>query len=192
MSNSSLVRALLVLIGTTVFEVGGLIGWIILDSQGQVGLGLPFLYVALVLERLVVSGIPQNRHDWLLALGSSWIEYAAWGLWFVLIKFVGLHPIAIFTLVLFPGLHIQHAFVSSQSINRQFSDLVQHPGFLAFSLIEAVGGGLWLAILLDPSLLPIPAHAIIIVAITIEHIVQGVVLNSINQEGVADQIAAAS
>lgn len=189
MSNTLVVRAVLMLIGTTVFEVVGLIGWFELDARGLAGIGLPFLYVALVLERLVITGIPTSRKDWLIVLGSSWIEYAAWALWFVLIQEKGLAPIAIFILVLLPGLHIQHAFVSSQTMPSSFTDLVQHPGFIAFSAIEAIGGGLWLAAFTDPTLLPIPAHAIIIIAITLEHIAQGAVLNSINQEGAVAQMA---
>ena len=50
-------------------------------------------------------------------------------------------------------------------------------------MIESVGGVLWLAALNNSAGNTIPAHLIIIVAITIEHIVQGVVLNAINQEG---------
>lgn len=189
MSNTLVVRALLMLLGTTVFEVVGLIGWFELDAQGLAGVGLPFLYGALVLERLVISGLPKNTKDWLIVLGTAWIEYAAWALWFVLIMEKGLAPIAIFILVLLPGLHIQHAFVSSQSMERSFTDLVQHPGFILFSAIEAIGGGLWLATFNDPTALPIPAHLIIIVAITAEHIVQGLVLNAINQEGAVTQMA---
>lgn len=191
MSNTLVVRALLMLVGTTVFEVVGLIGWFELDAQGLAGIGLPFLYGALVLERLVVTGIPKNVRDWLVVLGSAWIEYAAWALWFVLIREKGLAPAAIFTLVLFPGLHIQHSFVSSQSMGRSFTEFVQNPGFVLFSFIEAVGGALWLAVFTDPSLLPIPAHLIIIIAITVEHVVQGFVLNSINQEGAVAQMAQA-
>jgi len=58
--NSQLSRILFILIGTTLFEVAGLIAWIEFDARGQSGLGLIILFIGLVLERLVVFGIPKT------------------------------------------------------------------------------------------------------------------------------------
>lgn len=185
-------RALLLLIGTTGFEVAGLILWVELDARAMSGIGLIVLFIALVLERLVITGIPRKLNTWFLILGSSWWEYAAWALWFTLILSKGLSPIGVFLLVLLPGLHFQHCFLISVSVNKSFGELVRHPGFIIFSLIEAIGGGLWLAAFTGTSIANIPAHLIILIAITIEHIVQGVVLNSINQEGQLAQMSRAS
>jgi len=181
---------LVTLIGTTGFEVVGLILWFEFDRHGIPG-GLIVLFIGLVLERLVVIGIPSTLDVWLGVIGSSWWEYAAWALWFILIGSRGAGPIEVFALVLFPGLHFQHAFGVSLKLNKSFSELVRHPGFIAFSLIEAVGGGIWLAFLTSqaPSLLP---HLIIVVVITVEHIVQGVVLNAINDEGRLKQMSMAN
>jgi len=185
---SSRVRNILKLLGTTGFEVAGLILWLQLDARSQSGLGLIILFIGLVLERVVVVGFSRKLDDWLAILGSSWWEYAAWGLWFTLIA-KGHSPIGVFALVLLPGLHFQHAFLVSVKINRTFGELVRHKGFILFSLIEAVGGGLWLAALTGGTLPRSQAHLIIIIAITIEHIVQGIVLNSINKQGILKQVS---
>ncbi len=185
---SSRVRNILKLVGTTGFEVAGLILWLHLDARSQSGLGLIILFIGLVLERVVVVGFSRKVDDWLAILGSSWWEYAAWGLWFTLIA-KGASPIGVFALVLLPGLHFQHAFLVSVKINRTFGELVRHKGFILFSLIEAVGGGLWLAALTGGTLPRSQAHLIIIIAITIEHIVQGIVLNSINKQGILKQVS---
>ncbi len=181
---------LVTLIGTTGFEVAGLILWFEFDRHGMPG-GLIILFIGLVLERLVITGIPNSLDVWLGVIGSAWWEYAAWALWFALIQSRGAGSIEVFALVLLPGLHFQHAFVVSLRGDKSFSQLARHPGFIAFSLIEAVGGGIWLALLTSqsPSLLP---HLILIAVVTIEHIVQGWVLNAINDEGRLKQMSAAS
>lgn len=181
---------LVTLIGTTGFEVAGLILWLELDRRGIPG-GLIVLFIGLVLERLVIVGLSKSLDEWLGVIGSAWWEYAAWALWFVLIQSRGAGPIEVFALVLLPGLHFQHAFVVSLRGDKSFSQLARHPGFILFSLIEAVGGGIWLALFTSqsPSLLP---HIIIVAIVTIEHIVQGIVLNSINDEGRLKQMSAAS
>lgn len=192
-SSSPIVRALIMLVGATGFEVAGLILWFQLDANDLAGVGLIGLFIALVLERLVViMRIPRELDEWIKILGSSWWEYAAWALWFTLIQAKDSEPILPFLLVLLPGLHFQHAFLVSINVNRTFSELVRHPGFIIFSLIEAIGGGLWLAAFKDPDIGDIPAHLIIVVAITIEHIVQGIVLDRINKEGKATQVALAN
>ncbi len=189
-----LLKALLVLIGTTGFEAAGLILWVELDARDMAGIGLIILFIGLVLERLVISGLPKNLSEWIITISTSWFEYAAWALWFTLIRSKALDPIAVFALVLLPGLHFQHALISSSKpdLNRTFSDLVQHTGFILFALIEAIGGALWLAVLTNPAIIPIPAHLILIIAITLEHIVQAFVLDRINNEGKLAQVAKAS
>ena len=190
-SSSPLTRELLMLIGTTAFEVAGLIIWFEFDARAMSGLGLIILFIGLVLERLVITGIPRRLDDWLPILGSAWWEYAAWALWFTLIQSKGLPTIGVFALVLFPGLHFQHAFSISVKGDRTFGQLIRHGGFILFALIESVGGVLWLAALNSSAGNTIPAHLIIIIAITIEHIVQGIVLNAINQEGRLSQMSEA-
>jgi len=186
--SNPLVKATLIVVGTTGFEAAGLILWLELDARSMSGLGLIILFIGLVLERLVVTGLPRKVDDWLAILGSSWWEYAAWALWFTLID-KGLDPIGVFALVLLPGLHFQHAFLVSVKIDKTFSELVRHGGFIIFSLIEAIGGGLWLAAFTSTTPPNIQVHLIIIIAITIEHIVQGVVLNAINKEGTLKQMS---
>jgi len=186
--SNPLVKGILKLVGTTGFEVAGLIVWLQLDARSKSGLGLIILFIGLVLERLVVVGFSRKLDDWLAILGSSWWEYAAWGLWFTLIA-KGLSPIGVFALVLLPGLHFQHAFLVSIKLDKTFSELVRHKGFILFGLIEAVGGALWLSALRSGTPPVIPAHLIIIIAITIEHIVQGIVLNAINKQGILKQVS---
>jgi hypothetical protein len=185
-------KALLTLIGTTVFEVAGLVIWFELDRRNNPGLGLLILFFGLVLERLVVTGFPNKLSGWALLIGSSWWEYAAWGLWLTLITKVGLPPFWIFALVLFPGLHFQHAFLISVSTNKTYGELALHPGFILFSLIEAIGGALWLVLLTNTVDSPVLPHLFIFGVIAVEHFVQGVVLNSINQEGQLAQVAQAN
>lgn len=187
-----MIRLLLMLIGTTGFEAAGLIIWFELHEDGRGGLGLIILFTGLVLERLVISGIPRAIDKWLVILGSAWWEYAAWALWFTLIQTVGFSPILVFALVLLPGLHFQHSFIISVSVDRTFGKLAQHPGFIIFSLIEAIGGGIWLAALTDSNTEIVIAHLIIIIAITIEHLVQGFVINMLNQEGTLSQVGGAN
>jgi hypothetical protein len=188
---SPLARSILMLIGTTAFEVAGLIIWVVLDAQNMTGLGLILLFVGLVLERLVIVGIPRRVNDTLIVLGSAWWEYAAWALWFTLIQKVGLNPVTVLVLVLFPGLHFQHAFAVAVKDSKSFGELARHRGFILFGLIEAVGGALWLLALTSSGGNTIPAHLIIIIAVTIEHIVQGIVMNAINQEGKITQMSVA-
>jgi len=191
-ASSSVLRAILILIGTTGFEVAGLILWFEFDLRGSPGLGLLILFFGLVLERLVVTGIPRELEVWLIIIGSSVWEYAAWALWFTLIQTRGLNPFAIFALVLLPGLHFQHAFLSSIKLEKSFGELSRNVGFIIFGLIEAIGGGLWLALLSGSPTSTIPAHLLIIIAITIEHIVQGVVLDGINNKGTLRQMSRAN
>jgi hypothetical protein len=185
---SSPLGGILKLIGTTGFEVAGLIIWLELDARSQPGLGLIILFIALILERLVVTGFPRKVDEWLAIIGSSWWEYAAWGLWFTLIA-AGRDPLGVFALVLLPGLHFQHAFLVSVKIGKTFGELVRHKGFILFGAIEAVGGALWLAAFTSSTPPAIPAHLIILLAITIEHIIQGVVLNTIYKPGVLKQVS---
>jgi hypothetical protein len=179
----------LTLIASTGFEVAGLILWFEFDRRG-IPAGLVVMFLGFVLERIVVIGIPDKLDVWLGVIGSSWWEYAVWALWFILIQNRGAGPIEVFVLVFFPGIHFQHAFGASMKFNRLFPELVRNPGFITFSLIEAIGGGLWLALFVSQpsSLLP---HLIIIITITIEHIVQGFVLGSLNKVPTSTQLAAA-
>jgi hypothetical protein len=186
-----LTRSILMLIGTTAFEVAGLIIWVEFDARNMTGFGLILLFIGLVLERLVIIGIPRRLEDTLMVVGSAWWEYAAWALWFTLVQKVGLNPISVLALVLFPGLHFQHAFAVSVKDGKSFSELARHGGFILFGLIEAIGGALWLVALSNSTGNTIPAHLIIIIAITIEHIVQGIVMNSINHEGKVTQMSVA-
>ena len=181
---------LLTLIGSTGFEVAGLILWFEFDRH-NIPAGLVIMFIGFVLERIWVIGMPDKLDVWLGVIGSSWWEYAVWALWFILIQNRGAGPIEVFVLVFFPGIHFQHCFGASMKFNRTFSELVRNPGFIVFSLIEAIGGGIWLALFVSqsPSLLP---HLVIVVTITIEHIVQGFVLGSLNNVPKSTQMAAAN
>jgi len=59
-------------------------------------------------------------------------------------------------------------------------------------LIEAVGGAIWLIALQSSDISNITAHAIIVIAILIEHLVQGYVLNQINDQGTLAQVSRAN
>jgi hypothetical protein len=185
-------RILFVLIGTTVFEVAGLVTWMEFDARARTG-GLLILFAGLVLERLVVTGIPKSdakssaADTWLTILGSAWWEYAAWALWLKLIQ-AGAGPIGVLILVLFAGLHGQHCFNASFRVSRTFGQLVRHPGIILFSLIEAGGGAIWLALFSGSAVSNTVAHLVIGLAILIEHIVQGLVMNTINQQGRMSQM----
>ena len=58
--SSPLARSILMLIGTTAFEVAGLIIWVEFDARNMTGFGLILLFIGLVLERLVIVGIPRR------------------------------------------------------------------------------------------------------------------------------------
>lgn len=199
-STNNVVRAILLLILTTFFEVAGLIIWVEADFQGKLGLGLIILYIGLVLERLSVVLVLNPANEWLgkiweqaiNILASSWWEYAAWALWFVLIQFLHVDSIGVFLLVLLPGLHFQHAFLIALDSGKSYTELVLNPGFIVFSLIEAIGGALWLAALNSTDISRLNAHLIILIAITIEHIAQGIVLNFLNKQGISIQMSRAN
>ena len=195
-----IIQLLLLLILTTGFEVGGLVIGIELGLQGMLGQGLVVLYLGLVLERVAVLIVQRPLHEWLdklreqaiRILASSWWEFAAWALWFVLIQFLGVDSTGVFLLVLLPGLHFQHAFLIAVDTGKNYTQLVFYPGFILFTAIEAVGGLLWLLALNSADISNLNAHLILLVAITIEHIAQGIVLNSLNQQGVLTQIGKAT
>jgi hypothetical protein len=190
-TGSSLGRALLFLIGTTGFEVAGLVLWLELDAQAMPSLALLFLFIGLVLERFVVKGIPHQIEDWIGIVATSSWEHAVWVVWLVLIQ-KGVNPILVLALLLLPGLHFQHAFLTSFKSDKSFSELVRNPGFIFFSLVETVGAGLWLAAFTNPAVPRVTAHLIILAAIAIEHFLQGLVLDSLNHQGKLKQMGAAN
>lgn len=181
---------ILTLIGTTGFEVAGLILWFEFDRH-HIPAGLVVMFIGFVIERIIVIGIPNKLDVWLGVIGSSWWEYAVWALWFLLIQDRGAGPIEVFVLVFFPGIHFQHCFSVALKTDHTFSELVRNPGFIAFGLIEAIGGGIWLTFFVSqaPSLWP---HLIILVTITIEHIVQGYALSALMSTPKATVMAAAN
>lgn len=154
----------------TVAEAAGLVTWLAFArgtvveplaafgvSVSAASIGLGVLFVALVVEHLLTEATlngPQGDTPVLPTLLVSATETALWAVWLAVAEAVGgLFGVAAAGAVLLVLLVPQHTAEDNALRGRGLVATLVDTGTLGFSAVEALGATVWLALLVDGSLL---------------------------------------
>lgn len=181
-------RGILILALATVSEGVGLIVWLrMVDSQTE-ALGIIALIVSQLIERIAVVLIAQDAYAgrpfppnfYQLVTISASVESGIWIVWLMVWDsgfLAGLWQPLVTTTALFVMQLFFHSWVMSFALNKPpFFRYAKDPLTIVFSAIEALAGWLWL--ITARSDRPVLAVVIIFVGLTVEHVIQGIAIDS--------------